>query len=77
MCITVGFVPHRQEMRILSVIGTRPEAIKMAPVLDRLARTPGIESVVCTTGQHASMLQQVLDLFGLHVDHDLQVMVQG
>lgn len=64
-------------MKILSVIGTRPEAIKMAPLLGLLARTPGIQSVVCTTGQHQSMLQQVLWLFGIRVDHDLEVMTEN
>lgn len=64
-------------MRILSIIGTRPEAIKMAPLLGRLACTPGLQSVVCTTGQHQSMLRQVLELFGIRADHDLQVMTES
>lgn len=54
--------------------GTRPEAIKMAPLVTALAGTPGVESVVCVTGQHRQMLDQVMDLFGLKPQHDLAVM---
>ena len=64
-------------MKILSVIGTRPEAIKMAPVVRLLAATPGVESVVAVSGQHRSMLEQVLQLFDIHPQHDLSVMVEG
>ncbi|RGE40763.1 UDP-N-acetylglucosamine 2-epimerase (non-hydrolyzing) [Comamonas testosteroni] len=64
-------------MKILSVIGTRPEAIKMAPVVRQLAAAPGVESVVCVSGQHRSMLEQVLQLFDIAPDHDLAVMTQG
>lgn len=64
-------------MKILSIIGTRPEAIKMAPLLWLLAQTPGLQSMVCTTGQHQAMLQQVLELFGIRTDHDLQVMTEN
>lgn len=60
-------------MRVLSVFGTRPEAVKMAPVLMELARHPQIESLVCVTAQHREMLDQVLNLFNIqpHVDLDL------
>ena len=51
------------ELRILSVVGTRPEAIKLAPVVTRLADTPGVVSLVCATAQHREMLDQVLSLF--------------
>lgn len=61
-------------MKILSIFGTRPEAIKMAPVVQQLARATSLDSVVCVTGQHKSMLQQVLDLFGITPDHNLDVM---
>ncbi len=61
-------------MRILSVFGTRPEAVKMAPVVQQLARTPGIESRVCVTAQHRQMLDQVLDLFDIQPDTDLNLM---
>lgn len=64
-------------MKILSVIGTRPEAIKMAPVVRQLAATSGVESVVCVSGQHRSMLEQVLELFDIHPAHDLSVMEKG
>lgn len=61
-------------MRILTVFGTRPEAIKMAPVVSALAGTPGVESRVCVTGQHRSMLDGVLDAFAIVPDYDLDVM---
>lgn len=62
-------------MKILSLFGTRPEAIKMAPLVTALQREPSIESVVCVTGQHRQMLDQVLALFDLHAQHDLDIMV--
>jgi UDP-N-acetylglucosamine 2-epimerase (non-hydrolysing) len=62
-------------MRVLSIFGTRPEAIKMAPLVHALAATPGVESVVCVSGQHRSMLEQVMRLFDIRADHDLDVMV--
>jgi len=65
-------------MRILSVFGTRPEAIKMAPVIKELAKHPDeIESVVCATAQHREMLDQVLDTFDIHSNYDLDVMLPG
>ncbi|MEX3958829.1 non-hydrolyzing UDP-N-acetylglucosamine 2-epimerase [Trinickia sp. EG282A] len=60
--------------RILSIFGTRPEAIKMAPLVMQLERETEIESIVCVTGQHGSMLSQVLDLFGLVPSYDLALM---
>lgn len=63
-----------RRLRVLSVFGTRPEAVKMAPVVRRLAQTPGVESRICVTAQHRQMLDQVLDLFSLRPDHDLNVM---
>ncbi|PKN93173.1 MAG: UDP-N-acetylglucosamine 2-epimerase (non-hydrolyzing) [Chloroflexi bacterium HGW-Chloroflexi-6] len=60
--------------RILSVIGTRPEAVKMAPVVQRLRQTPGVESLVCATAQHRQMLDQVLNLFDITPDVDLNLM---
>jgi len=63
-------------MRILSVFGTRPEAIKMAPVVKSLAAQAGIESRVCVTAQHRDMLDQVLTLFAITADYDLDVMRQ-
>lgn len=61
-------------MRILSVFGTRPEAVKMAPIVHQFARTQGIESRVCVTAQHRQMLDQVLDLFDIQPDYDLDLM---
>jgi UDP-N-acetylglucosamine 2-epimerase (non-hydrolysing) len=61
-------------MRVLTVFGTRPEAIKLAPVLRRLSAAPGIESLVCVTGQHRHMLDQVLTLFRIKPDFDLDLM---
>jgi UDP-N-acetylglucosamine 2-epimerase len=60
--------------RIMLVFGTRPEAIKMAPLVRRMAATPGLQPVVCVTAQHRQMLDQVLDLFGIRPDHDLDIM---
>ncbi len=61
-------------LRVLSIIGTRPEAVKMAPVVQLLAHTPGVESRVCVTAQHRQMLDQVLSLFGILPDVDLNLM---
>jgi len=63
-------------MKILSVFGTRPEAIKMAPVIKKLPRE-GIEARVCVTAQHRKMLDQVLELFDIKPDYDLDVMNAG
>lgn len=60
--------------RILSVFGTRPEAIKMAPLVRQLAQVEQFESVVCLSGQHSSMLRQVMDFFELSAEFNLQVM---
>lgn len=64
-------------MKVLSLFGTRPEGIKMAPLVHGLAEAEGIESIVCTTGQHRHMLDQVLQLFDIQAHHDLDVMVPG
>lgn len=61
-------------MRIVSIVGTRPEAIKMAPLISRLRREKSFDSFVISTGQHATMLQSVFDLFGIIPDRDLKVM---
>ncbi|KTT10326.1 non-hydrolyzing UDP-N-acetylglucosamine 2-epimerase [Pseudacidovorax intermedius] len=61
-------------MHVLSVFGTRPEAIKMAPLVSAIAAEPQLRSTVCITGQHREMLQQAMSLFGLSADHDLDVM---
>ena len=64
-------------MKIISVFGTRPEAIKMAPVIKTLRQEPRIESLVCVTGQHREMLDQVLTLFDIIPDFDLNIMKPG
>lgn len=63
-------------MRVLSVFGTRPEAVKMAPVVQQLGRTPGIEARTCVTAQHRQMLDQVLNLFDIRPEYDLDLMRQ-
>lgn len=64
-------------LRILSVFGTRPEAIKMAPVVRRLAANRNFEARVCVTAQHREMLDQVLDLFDIAPNYDLNIMKPG
>lgn len=67
---------NTQKITVLTVIGTRPEAIKMAPVIMQLSRDPErFRSIVCVTGQHREMLQQVLQLFGITPDVDLDCMM--
>lgn len=66
-----------EQLKVLSVFGTRPEAIKMAPVVQRLAATPNVTAQVCVTAQHREMLDQVLALFGIAPDFDLDVMRPG
>ena len=60
--------------KILIVFGTRPEAIKMAPVVKELKKRDGVEVIVCVTGQHREMLRQVLDAFEIVPDYDLDIM---
>ncbi|WP_337841074.1 UDP-N-acetylglucosamine 2-epimerase (non-hydrolyzing) [Rheinheimera sp.] len=64
-------------IKVLSVFGTRPEAIKMAPLVNLLKDSDGIESKVCVTGQHREMLDQVLKLFDIQPDYDLAIMKAG
>jgi len=61
-------------LKVMTVFGTRPEAIKMCPLVKALEQDPDIQSVVCVTAQHRQMLDQVLDLFGVVPDYDLNVM---
>jgi UDP-N-acetylglucosamine 2-epimerase (non-hydrolysing) len=65
------------KLKVLTVFGTRPEAIKMAPVVDALGKAQGIESKVCVTAQHRQLLDQVLGLFNINPDFDLDLMKQG
>jgi UDP-N-acetylglucosamine 2-epimerase (non-hydrolysing) len=64
-------------LRVLTVFGTRPEAIKMAPVVKALAGAEQIEARVCVTAQHREMLDQVLELFNITPDYDLNLMKPG
>ena len=63
--------------RVLSIFGTRPEAIKMAPVVKELESRDNIKSVVCVTAQHRNMLDQVLEIFKIKPDYDLNIMKPG
>ena len=73
-----GLLMSRSAKTILSVFGTRPEAIKLAPVIRELRRHPDqITPKVCVTAQHRQMLDQVLSLFGIVPDYDLNVMEQN
>jgi UDP-N-acetylglucosamine 2-epimerase (non-hydrolysing) len=65
---------NRPRIRVLSIVGTRPEAIKMAPVIQALAQDPAFESRVLATAQHREMLDQVLAVFGIKPDLDLDIM---
>ncbi len=62
---------------VMLVFGTRPEAIKMCPLVNELKRRDSINTVVCVTGQHRQMLDQVLDAFSVVPDYDLSIMKQG
>ncbi|HEY1433775.1 MAG TPA: UDP-N-acetylglucosamine 2-epimerase, partial [Thermoanaerobaculia bacterium] len=61
-------------MKLIVVVGTRPEAIKMAPVVRRLREEPGFRTLLCATAQHREMLDQALGLFSLTPDIDLDLM---
>lgn len=60
--------------RVMSVFGTRPEAIKMCPLVKELARRPSLKSLCCVTAQHRQMLDSVLEVFGMVPDYDLDIM---
>ncbi len=60
--------------KVMIVFGTRPEAIKMCPLVNELKTRPGIETFVCVSGQHRQMLDQVLEVFGVMPDYDLSIM---
>ncbi|MEG0386791.1 MAG: UDP-N-acetylglucosamine 2-epimerase (non-hydrolyzing), partial [Niameybacter sp.] len=63
-----------QRIRVMSVFGTRPEAIKMAPLVKALEKNKNIENLVCVTAQHREMLDQVLEIFEIKPDYDLNIM---
>ena len=60
--------------KVITIFGTRPEAIKMAPLVKELQKRNEIESLVCVTAQHREMLDQVLELFDIKPDYDLDIM---
>lgn len=65
----------KKPIRVMNIFGTRPEAIKMAPLVKALERhDETFESVVCVTAQHREMLDQVLDIFDIQPDYDLNMM---
>ena len=67
----------KKRVRVLSVFGTRPEAIKMAPLVKELEKRKEIESIVCVTAQHREMLDQVLGTFKINPNYDLDIMKKG
>ena len=66
-----------EKIKVMTVFGTRPEAIKMAPLVKELKSRKEIECIVCVTAQHRQMLDQVLDVFNIVPDYDLDIMKQG
>lgn len=64
----------KEKLKVMSVFGTRPEAIKMCPLVKKLEKHPNIHSAVCLTGQHREMLDQVMQIFDVQADYDLQIM---
>ena len=66
-----------EKVKVMSIFGTRPEAIKMAPLVKQLEKNSEIESTVCVTAQHREMLDQVLETFNIKPDYDLNIMKQG
>ena len=66
-----------KKIKVMTIFGTRPEAIKMAPLVKELESREEIESIVCVTAQHRQMLDQVLDTFKITPDYDLNIMKQG
>ncbi len=65
------------KIKVMTVFGTRPEAIKMAPLVKELKSREEIECIVCVTAQHRQMLDQVLNAFEIVPDYDLNIMQQG
>lgn len=60
--------------KVFIIFGTRPEAIKMCPLIVEMKNTSKIQTVVCVTGQHREMMKQVLDIFEINPDYDLDIM---
>ena len=66
-----------KKIKVLSIFGTRPEAIKMAPIIKEMEKNPNIEQEVCVTAQHREMLDQVLNIFDIKPNYDLDIMAQN
>nr|WP_322785787.1 UDP-N-acetylglucosamine 2-epimerase (non-hydrolyzing) [Orenia marismortui] len=66
-----------KKIKVMSIFGTRPEAIKMAPLINKLGEEKKVESIVVVTAQHREMLDQIVDLFAIKVDYDLDIMTPG
>lgn len=64
-------------IKVLMIFGTRPEAIKMAPIVKELKSREQVQCKVCVTAQHRQMLDQVLEIFKIQPDYDLDIMKQG
>ena len=77
MIISFLIIIQEIYMKVLVVYGTRPEAIKMCPLIQEMKNRPEIECVVCLTGQHREMLDQVNGLFGIKADYDLNIMQES
>lgn len=65
------------DIKVMTVFGTRPEAIKVAPLIKELEKRENIKSIVCVTAQHREMLDQVIETFNINVDYDLDIMEKG
>ena len=63
--------------KVMTIFGTRPETIKMAPLVKELQSRPQVQTIVCVTAQHRQMLDQVLQAFEIEPDYDLDIMQQG
>ena len=66
-----------KKIKVMSIFGTRPEATKMAPLIKVMEKSPYVDQLVCVTAQHRQMLDQVLDIFHIEPDYDLDIMQQG
>ena len=66
-----------EKIKVMTIFGTRPEAIKMSPLVKELKARKEIECIVCVTAQHRQMLDQVLNVFEITPDYDLDIMKQG
>jgi len=66
-----------KKFKIITIFGTRPDAIKMAPLIKKLQAEPLIDSIICSTGQHREMLEQVMSIFSIKPDYNLDIMKQN